>query len=150
MATKAKATAKKTTKKGEKETVKVTEFVRKGALAYVGLYGAAYERAQTRFTQLREATDGLFDSLVERGEKIEAQAGDAFKDAQTKVAATYAEGSERVRSVLPAGAKARVEELETEISALNKKIVSMSKKSRPSKTAAKAKLKTEKTAKKAA
>lgn len=152
------ATAKKTVKKTTKKTTKTTkasakkveaqtsnviEFARKGALAYVGLYGMAYERAQFRFNQLREATDGLFDELVERGEKIEEQAGETFKGARAKVEETVSEGSERFKAVLPAAAKTRVTELEGEIAALNKKIVSMSKKAR---TSAK-KMTTEKTEK---
>ena len=147
MASKAKTTAKKSAEKVEKKTVKAADVLRKGTLAYFGLYGMAYERAQTRFTQLREATDGLFDDLVERGEKMEAQYSDAVKGAQEKAAETYSKRSEKIRSMLPAGAKSRVEELEGEIASLNKKIVSLSKKSRPSTKAAKAKMKTEKTAK---
>ncbi len=147
MATKAKAKAKKTAKKVDTKSFNAVDALRKGTLAYVGLYGMAYERAQTRFTQLRETTDGLFDTLVERGEKIEAQANDAFKGTRETVAKRYAEGSEKVRSVLPTAAKSRVAELEGEIASLNKKIVSMSKKARPSKAAAKAKMKTTKTAK---
>ena len=36
----------KTVQKIQTETQKTTALLRKGALAYVGLYGAAYERAQ--------------------------------------------------------------------------------------------------------
>ena len=150
MATKAKTKATKTAKKVETKTFNAVETLRKGALAYVGLHGMAFERAQARYNQLRETTDGLFDTLVERGEKIEAQANDAFKGTRETVAKRYAEGSEKVRAVLPTAAKSRVAELEDEIASLNKKIVSMSKKARPSKAAAKAKMKTTKTAKKAA
>jgi len=50
--------AKKTTKATQKETFKATALLRKGALAYVGLHGAAYERAKFRFEQVRGATDG--------------------------------------------------------------------------------------------
>lgn len=154
MATKAKTTAKKTAKKTARKTSKaaktvetntpnVVQFARKGALAYVGLYGMAYERAQFRIGQLRSATDGLFDTLVERGEKIEAQAGETLQSARAKVEGTVVQGSERVKSVLPAAAKTRVDELEDEIATLNKKIVAMSKKAR---TSAK-KMTTEKTEK---
>lgn len=147
MATKAKSKAKKTAMKVDVKNINAVEMARKGALAYVGLYGMAYERAQARFTQLRQTTDGLFETLVERGEKIETQANEAFKGAQDTVSKRYAEGSEKVRAFLPASAKNRVVELENEIAALNKKIVSMSKKARPSKAATKAKMKTTKTKK---
>lgn len=136
-----KKTAKKVAAKSEDTAVKATAVLRKGVLAYVGLYGAAYERAQFRFNQAREATDGLFDTLVEKGEEIEGQATEFFKGTQSKVTETYKDGAEKVRAVLPATANDRVEELEAEIAALNKKIVAMSKKVRPAKKAAAKKVK---------
>ena len=149
----AKKTAKKVTKTAEK-AVETTEtriakartFARKGALAYVGLYGAAYERAQKRWGQLKTSTDGLIDQLVERGEDIEAKATESFKGTRAKVTERFEEGSERVKSMLPKSANDRVEELEAEISALNKKIVAMGKKATTA-AKSKAKLKTEKTEK---
>lgn len=145
---KAKTSAKKTTVKTEKAAVKTTAMLRKGMLAYIGLYGAAYERAQFRFNQAREATDGLFDTLVEKGEEIEVQATELLKDTQSKVTTTYKQNASKVRSALPTSANDRVEELEAEIAALNKKIVSVSKKAKKSvaKTAAKAADTVEKTA----
>jgi len=140
----AKKTAKKATKAAETNTLKARAFVRKGALAYVGLYGAAYERAQLRWNQLRTSTDGLFDTLVVKGEEIESKAGVVFKTTQTKVTERFEEGTEKVRSILPVSANDRVEEMEAEIKALNKKIVALGKKA---KTSTKAKLKTEKTVK---
>lgn len=147
----AKKTAKKVTKTAEK-AVETTEtriakartFARKGALAYVGVYGAAYERAQKRWAQLKTSTDGLFDQLVERGEDIEAKAGETFKGSRAKVTERFEEGTDRVKSFLPKSANDRVESLQAEIEALNKKIVAMGKKA---KTASKTKLKTEKTEK---
>ena len=64
----------KTAKKVEKETVKSVALLRKGALAYIGLYGAAYERAKFRFEQVRGGADGLFERLVVKGEEIEGKA----------------------------------------------------------------------------
>lgn len=141
-ATKAKATktAEKVAAKTETQAEKATAMLRKGVLAYVGMYGAAYERAQTRFNEAREATDGLFDTLVEKGEEIETQATEYFKDTQSKVSKRYEENAKKVRSILPTSANDRVEELEAEIASLNKKIVSISKKVRPA-----IKAKTEKT-----
>ena len=142
-ATKAKATktAKKVAAKTEDNTVKATALLRKGVLAYIGMYGAAYERAQFRFTQAREATDGLFDTLVEKGEEMETQATEMFKGTQSKVTETYEANAKKVRGMLPASANDRVEELDAEIAALNKKIVSVGKKVAPA-----VKAKTEKTA----
>ncbi len=141
MANTVKTKAQETVAKTEAGATKVTVMLRKGVLAYIGLHGAAFERAQTRLTKTRTATDGLFESFVVKGEKMEAQAGDFLKGTQSKVTETYKKNAQKVREILPTSANDRVEELEAEIAALNKKIVAVSKKVRPA-----AKAKTEKTA----
>jgi polyhydroxyalkanoate synthesis regulator phasin len=137
MATNTKTTD-KAADKPEKTTLNAKTALRKGALAYIGLYGAAYERAQMRVAQARQATDGLFDTLVEKGEEMETQAGGFFKASQKRAAKSLETSSKKVRAILPSFANDRVEELEAEISALNKKIVAMSKKARPAAKADKA------------
>jgi len=137
----------KTAKKAQKETLKATALLRKGTLAYIGLYGAAYERAKFRFEQVRGATDGLFDTLVVKGEEIEGKANVFAKDAQVKVTETFAATSSKVRGVLPTASNDHVEELEAEITKLNKKIAAMAK---TKTTAKKAKVKTEKVVKETA
>lgn len=150
---KAKTNAKKVTKTAEKavettETtiIKARKIARKGTLAYVGLYGAAFERAQMRLKQVRTSTDGLFDQLVERGTDIEAKAGVVFKKAQSEVTERFEDGTEKVKSILPVSANDRVEELQSEIAALNKKITALGKKASVS-SKTKAKMKTTKTEK---
>ncbi len=154
---KAKTTAKKAAQKTTKTATKAVEttetrisqaraIARKGALAYVGLYGAAFERAQKRWGQVKTSTDGLFDQLVERGEDLEAKAGVVFKATQEKVSERFEDRAEQLKSVLPASANDRVEELEAEIKALNKKIVALGKKASVS-AKTKAKMKTDKTEK---
>jgi hypothetical protein len=157
----AKQTATKTAEAVETRTQRVTSVLRKGALAYVGLYGAAYERAKLRTEQVRTAADKaraqgeeFFGDLVIKGEKIEKQAGKMAKDAQNTVVETYEDTSEKVSErvkgfvpskILPFSANDRVEELEAEVVALNKKISALSKKTvKPRKTV---KMKTEKTVK---
>ena len=143
--------AKKTVKQAEKETLKATALLRKGVLAYVGLHGAAYERAKFRFEKLRGSTDGLFDSFVEKGEELEAKAAILAKGAQEKASETFTETTAKVKSVLPTASNDRVEELEAEVAALNKKIASLAKKAAPKNVQAKkVKMTTEKTVKKAA
>jgi len=139
----------KTTKTPQKETVKptakTTALLRKGALAYVGLYGATYGRASFRADPVRNATDGLFDSLVVKGENIEGKATVFAKDAQVKVVETFTTTTSKVRGVLPKASNDRVEELETEITKLNKKISAMAKKKATKTVKVKtAKVKTEK------
>ena len=131
----------KTAKKVEKETVKSVALLRKGALAYIGLYGAAYERAKFRFEQVRGGADGLFETLVVKGEEIEGKATVFAKGAQVKATETFTATTSKVRGVLPTASNDRVEELEAEITKLNKKISAMAKK----KTGAKTKIKTQKT-----
>jgi len=101
---------------------------------------------------LRGRTDGLFDTLVEKGADIEAKAGEfaktAPKTALNKAATTFTTTTQAVRNVLPQASNDRVEELESEIASLTKKLNALTKKAD---TAAKnPKLTTEKTAKTAA
>jgi len=138
----------KTSKVAQKETLKTTALLRKGALAYVGLHGAAYERAKFRFEQVRGATDGLFDTFVEKGEEIiEAKATVFAKGAQEKATETFTDTTAKVRGILPTTSNDRVQELEAEVAALNKKISGLTKKATKKVPAKKVKMTTEKTVK---
>ncbi len=150
------ATTKKTAKKTTK-TVEAKSVVRKGALAYLGLYGFAAERARLRTEQVKaiytKTTDGLFEDLVARGEKVEEFAFGTAKVAQKRAVETFETTTDKVMSVVPFGANDRVAELEAEVTALNKKITALSKKAaKPRKTAGinKQVMATDKTAPKAA
>jgi sugar diacid utilization regulator len=162
----AKAQTKKTKTTKTTKTQK-TSAVRKGALAYLGLYGVAYERAVMRAeqvkglyaTKVKGSTDGLFTELVARGEKVEELALGTAKTAQKRAVETFETTTDKVKAALPTslpfGANDRVEELEAEVAALNKKIVALSKKSAAKKSAAKtginkSVMNTKKTPKKAA
>ena len=133
MATK-KNTKKKVTKKTDAKSV-----VRKGTLAYLGLYGFAAERARLRADQVKElytkATDGLLDDLIERGENVEKLALGTAQDAQKLATDAFETTTDKVKAIVPFGGNDRVEELEAEVAALNKKISALSKKaSKPRKT----------------
>lgn len=132
----------------ETKTSNIGQTLRKGTLAYLGLYGTAYARAKTRFDQVKSSTDGLFDTLVTRGEVIEAKAVQSLKTAQGKVSETYTTGAAKVRDVMPTASNDRVSELEAEVEALHKKIAKMTKASatKPAKKAA-ASMNTEKSTK---
>ena len=93
--------------------LKARDIAAKGARAYVGLFGFAYERAAKRFAKMTEGSDDLFADLVKRGEVIEKQALVAANDAKSRVVKLYAEGSEKVRDAIPTRGE-RVEELEAE------------------------------------
>jgi len=143
MATK---TTKKATKKVETETLKVTDMVRKGALAYVGLYVAAYDRVKPLIAETGDKAEKFFGELVEKGETVEAQAADVATTAKSR-AFDFAAKAREIMPTLPKAANDRVAELEAEIAKLNKKVAAKAKAT--SKKAAK--VKTQKTtAKKAA
>lgn len=122
---------------------KAVGFARKGALAYAGLYVAAYEYAKPALAK----TNTIFDEMVVKGEAIEATAQTRLQGV-TKLATTKAaDAASRVRSALPSlPANDRVTELEDEVEALNKKIAALTKKKAAAAKSA-AKVKTQKTAK---
>lgn len=143
--------AKKTAKKTDTKTnvkFNAAKLARKGTLAYVGLYGYAYDRAKLRFEQARtfaaSSTTDLFGELVEKGEGVEAQAAAVFKAAQVQAVKTYGENADKVKAALPKFANDRVSELEAEVEALNKKITALSKKAKTTRKPVSAKMKTEK------
>jgi len=145
-------TAKKNRKtKANKTDTKLNavQLARKGTLAYLGLYGYAFDRAKFRFEQARTfaktSTDGLFDELVEKGEGVEAGALAFAKGAQVQAIKTYSENADKVKSALPKFANDRVSELEAEVDALNKKITALSKKAKAVRKPVPAKMKTAKT-----
>jgi len=123
----------------EKQIVKPVEVIRNGWLAYLGLYGAAYERVKPRFENLGDKTADFFGELVEKGETIEATAQDHLADARERATDAYDNGFTKVRNIMPkiVPANDRVEELEAEIEVLNKKIATLGKKTATKKTARK-------------
>ncbi len=104
------------------------DAIRKGWLAYLGVYGAAYERAEAILTG--KGVD-IFDEFVEKGEEVETRAQDAFADMRERAHEVYGErlNFDRFRKILPLNnaGKGRVEELEAEIAALNKKVATLTK-----------------------
>lgn len=136
----AETTVKTTTAAIEARAQRASALLRKGVLAYVGLHGAAFERAKFRAEQVREAankarTQGeeFFGTLVVKGEEIEVQASKLAKDAQKTATETFEETADKVKSfvpsnILPLSANDRVSELQAEVDALNKKIAALSKK----------------------
>ena len=102
-------TTKKTKDTVEKFDVKAT--ARKTALAYVGLHGLAYERAQFRAEQLRKASGELFETLVKKGEKLEEQGLELTKDARGKATELVETSVETVKNVVPFGLYFIVDEM---------------------------------------
>ncbi|NNC35843.1 MAG: hypothetical protein EX271_01440 [Acidimicrobiales bacterium] len=123
-------------KTAQTQIKKTTDAVRKGFRAYVGLYGAAYER----IVPVVKTAGKNYDELAAKGEKLETAAQDFAKDFRSNAQKTVEGTVGKVRSVLPRAANDRVEELEAEITRLNKKLSTKAKKAtkKPVKRAAKA------------
>lgn len=119
-------------KTNETTQLKAAEALRNGWLAYLGLYGAAYERVKP----LTEKYADVFGDLIAKGETIEAGAQERVETVRTRAQGIYAERLEdrieKVRGFMPKfpvpARKARIEELEAEIEALNKKVAALTKK----------------------
>ncbi len=92
--------------------------LRKGALAYVGLYGLAYDRFQMRRAQAKTVTENLFGELAEQGETTVQQAEVLLKKAQKGVWKNYGEAAGKFQEALPVKIKTRVETLEDELAKL--------------------------------
>jgi len=135
----------KTSPKTSAPSAKKQSLLRRSALAYVGLYGLAYDRAMMRFDQARDLTDTLFDELVEKGELIEAKTNARFKVAQTDAIKQYEATSKSLAklnplNLLPGKVEPLVEELEDEVAQLGKKLKAL-KKSAPAQSKTKSKKK---------
>ena len=112
-------------KKTEIEQLTPAEMLRKGWLAYLGLYGAAYERVKPFTTKYAD----VFEDLVEKGETVETTAQEAAGTVRERATGIYGQSVERVKNFVPtAESTSRVEDLEAEIAALNKKVTALSKK----------------------
>ena len=123
-------------KKTETQATTPAEVLRKGWLAYLGIYGAAFERVKPLTGKYAD----VFEGLIEKGEAVEKNAQEVAETVRERATDFYGEGFSRVRNFVPSVArKNRVEELEAEIEALNKKVASLSKTpaKRTRKTAAK-------------
>ena len=131
----------------ETTTPKAAELLKKGALAYVGLYGFAYDRAKLRAEQVRVAANDLFEDLVKRGTELEGGALKATQDLREKATETVETGTERFNKFF-ARKDARVVELKKEIERLNAELTTKAKKATPAKRkTVKSKMATEKTGK---
>ena len=115
------------------------EAIRKGWLAYLGVYGAAYDRAEAILTGKGAE---IFEEFVEKGEAVENRAQDAFADVRERAHEMYGDrlNFDRFRRFFPQNkaSKGRVEELEAEVAALNKKLTALTKKKTAKRSAKKA------------
>lgn len=118
------------TTKTTKRTLKTPAALRKGLRAYVGVYGAAYERALPVFEKITKN----YDEFATKGEKLENVASSYAKDLRTKAKTRLETRAAKIRAFFPKAANDRVAELEAEIVKLNKKLAAKAK-AAPKKTA---------------
>ncbi len=121
--------------------------LRRNTLAYIGLHGVAYEQAQERLAEFRTNRKDFFESLVKKGEEIEAQAAGIFSNVKDKAEDKVHETSDRIWDMMPGATVNRVEELEAELAAAKAKLEKLNKSTKATVKKAKAKaVKTVKTA----
>lgn len=101
--------------------------LRQGVLAYVGIYGLAYDRFQMRREQAKTLTENLFGDLTEKGETTVKQAELLLKRAQKGAWKNYAGASEKLTEAMPVKIKSRVEVMEEELSKLQETFDRLSK-----------------------
>jgi len=105
--------------------------LRRGALAYLGLYGLAYDRFQMRREQAKDLTNTLFTDLTEKGEITVKQAEVLIKQAQKGAIKNYADDAEKAVDAVPFKVKTKVERLEDELEGLQKTLDRMAKVKKP-------------------
>jgi hypothetical protein len=74
--------------KANEQGFKSREAIRKGFLAYIGLYGAAYSNARNFVNG--KGTD-LFNDFVKKGEEVESRVQEAYSDFRSNAEQKYAE-----------------------------------------------------------
>ncbi|GBL04099.1 phasin family protein [Glaciecola sp. KUL10] len=109
------------------------EMARKVWLAGLGAYGKGYEELAGRFDSLSAESNKLFDELVSKGEKLEAEGKEKVESVKNEVAAkTELESRiETVRSKLGLNASdsdQKIEELSAKIDALTAAVALLSAK----------------------
>ncbi|MEL6361544.1 MAG: hypothetical protein AAFR21_10690 [Pseudomonadota bacterium] len=116
--------------------LRAAETIRTGWLAYLGLYGTAFDRAKPRFEELSVRAREFFGELVEKGEEVENVAQETIGDVRERTHSIYSAGLTRAKDVMPSGVAAndRVAELEAEVEALTKQVAGLKKKPAARKT----------------
>ncbi len=119
-----------------KEKVNVAEdFARKIWLAGLGAYGKGYDEAKGRFEELNTDAAKVFEDLVGKGEKLEADAKQKFQEKteefKTKADLNISERVAEVRQKLGLNAndnEDKIDELSAKIDALTEIVEKLTKK----------------------
>ncbi len=126
-----------------KENVNTAEdFARKIWLAGLGAYGKSYDEAKGRFEELNADASKIFEKLVNKGEKLEAEAKSMFKEKTSelkektssfkeKADSTIKQRVAEVRDILgmnSSDADDKIDALTKKIDVLTKTVAKLSKK----------------------
>jgi poly(hydroxyalkanoate) granule-associated protein len=106
------------------------DFARKIWLAGLGAYGKGYDEAKGRFEELNEDASKLFNDLVAKGETLEAEAKENFKEKQTELTDKADERIAKVRESLgleKSDTEDKIDELSAKIDALTAVVEKLSK-----------------------
>ena len=109
------------------------DMARKVWLAGLGAYGKGYEEVKGRFESLSTDSNKLFDELVAKGAKLEAEGKDKVEEVKTKVAAKTEIDAriETVRTKLGLNntdSEQKIEELSAKIDALTDAVAKLAAK----------------------
>lgn len=112
-----------------KEKVTAAEdFARKIWLAGLGAYGKSYDEVQERVEDLNTEASKVFEELVSKGEKLEAEAKDKFKQkADLKVKQRVSEVREKL-GMNSTETHAKIDELTAKIDALTEIVAKLDEK----------------------
>ena len=104
---------------------KATEVMRNGWLAYIGMYGVAYDRIKPLVTEKASETFGEF---VSKGEKVESDAQNLLGDVGKRAATFYANSFDNVRELFQPTAVggAKFDALLSQVEQLNAKVDALS------------------------
>ncbi|GAB3032220.1 phasin-related domain-containing protein [Bowmanella dokdonensis] len=102
------------------------DFARKIWLAGLGAYGKSIDEVQGRYEKLNTDASKVFDELVEKGSKIEAETKDKIKE-KTNVEARVAEVRKKLGLDKPE-MEQKVDELSAKIDALTLAVAKLAEK----------------------
>lgn len=109
-------------------TDKASEMAKSIWLAGLGAYGKAFDEAVNQYGKVSKETSKMFDELVEKGRKLDAESHSKLTEAKSKTTATIEERINKVRQSVNlgnlsiTGDAGRIEELNAKVDILSEKL----------------------------
>lgn len=108
---------------GRVQTTRAT--LRRNTLAYIGMHGVAYDRAQEQLAKLRGNRGELLEDLVKKGEKLEERATEMFGGVRGKAANVIDDTKDAAWKLTPGAVVNKTEQLEADVKAAKAKLNSL-------------------------